>query len=56
MSTQAAIEISHLTKVFGTRTAVRAVSFTVARGRPLVIDTSEPSPADAMRLARPGTG
>jgi ABC-2 type transport system ATP-binding protein len=32
MSTQAAIEVSHLTKVFGTRTAVRDVSFTVARG------------------------
>src|SRR3984885_2431162 len=32
MSTQAAIEVSHLTKVFGTRTAVRDVTFTVARG------------------------
>jgi ABC-2 type transport system ATP-binding protein len=32
MSTQAAIEVTHLTKVFGTRTAVRDVSFTVARG------------------------
>jgi len=32
MSAQAAIEVSHLTKVFGTRTAVRDVSFTVARG------------------------
>jgi ABC-2 type transport system ATP-binding protein len=32
MSTQAAIEVSHLTKVFGARTAVRDVSFTVARG------------------------
>src|ERR1700722_4668732 len=32
MSGQAAIEVSHLTKVFGTRTAVRDVSFTVARG------------------------
>jgi len=32
MSTQAAIEVSHLTKVFGSRTAVRDVSFTVARG------------------------
>src|SRR3984885_13822841 len=32
MSTQAAIEVSHLTKVFGTRTAVDDVSFTVARG------------------------
>jgi len=32
MSTQAAIEVSHLAKVFGTRTAVRDVSFTVARG------------------------
>jgi hypothetical protein len=32
MSTQVAIEVSHLTKVFGARTAVRDVSFTVARG------------------------
>jgi ABC-2 type transport system ATP-binding protein len=32
MSDPAAIEVSHLTKVFGTRTAVRDVSFTVARG------------------------
>jgi ABC-2 type transport system ATP-binding protein len=32
MSDAAAIEVSHLTKVFGTRTAVRDVSFTVARG------------------------
>jgi ABC-2 type transport system ATP-binding protein len=32
MSTQAAIEVSHLTKVFGARTAVSDVSFTVARG------------------------
>ena len=32
MSDAAAIEVSHLTKVFGARTAVRDVSFTVARG------------------------
>jgi ABC-2 type transport system ATP-binding protein len=32
MSAPAAIEVSHLTKVFGTRTAVRDVSFAVARG------------------------
>src|SRR5579862_2205151 len=32
MSDQAAIEVSHLTKVFGARTAVRDVSFTVRRG------------------------
>ncbi len=32
MSASAAIEVSHLTKVFGARTAVRGVSFTVARG------------------------
>ncbi len=32
MSASAAIEVSHLTKVFGARTAVRGWSFTVARG------------------------
>ena len=32
MSDQAAIEVSHLSKVFGSRTAVRDVSFTVKRG------------------------